>query len=290
MSKPARCGSLPLPARKEFRCVRTCRPLRSQPCRASRRADGGGYSDPPACPGRWSIRSGPIPQAPWSRRTRGLCSRPTRSSWFVRRPSNSCNSSATTSTIGRGRSRLPAFSLIERVSPMMLFRLSKIAMIAALAAFAFVVAYDNLVDYDSNYEFVRHVLSMDTTFPNNALMGRAITDTRIWTIAYAAIIAVEALTCLFLSVGALALLTRLKAPAERFNRAKIWAVAGLTVGFGLWFFGFLVIAGEYFAMWQSQTWNGQEAAFRIVMVMLGVLIFVSLPDRDVSSPPPCGEG
>jgi len=33
-------------------------------------------------------------------------------------------------------------------------------------------------------------------------------------------------------------------------------------------------------MWQSQTWNGQEAAFRIVMVMLGVLIFVTLPDRD----------
>jgi predicted small integral membrane protein len=163
---------------------------------------------------------------------------------------------------------------------MILFRLAKIAMIAALAAFAFVVAYDNLVDYDSNYEFVRHVLSMDTTFPNNGLMGRAITDTRIWTIAYWAIIAVEALTCLLLSAGVLALLTRLKAPAERFNRAKIWAVAGLTVGFGLWFFGFLVVAGEYFAMWQSQTWNGQEAAFRIVAVILGVLIFVALPDRD----------
>ena len=165
---------------------------------------------------------------------------------------------------------------------MMLLRLAKIAMIAALAAFAFIVAYDNLVDYNSNYEFVRHVLSMDTTFPNNALMGRAITDPRIWTIAYAAIIAVEGLTCLLLSVGALALLMRLKAPAEPFNRAKIWAVAGLTVGFGLWFFGFLVVAGEYFAMWQSQTWNGQEAAFRIVMVMLGVLIFVTLPDRDAA--------
>jgi len=163
---------------------------------------------------------------------------------------------------------------------MVLLRLSKIAMIAALAAFAFIVAYDNIVDYDSNYEFVRHVLSMDTTVPNNALMGRAITDERIWTIAYAAIIAVEGLTGLLLLAGALALLARLRAPAERFNCAKIWTVAGLTVGFGLWFFGFLVVAGEYFAMWQSQTWNGQEAAFRIIMVMLGVLIFVTLPDRD----------
>ena len=165
---------------------------------------------------------------------------------------------------------------------MLAVRLVKTSMVASIALLALLVAFDNLVDYDSNYEFVRHVLSMDTTFPNNALMGRAITDKRIWTIAYAAIIAVESLTCLLLSVGALALLMRLKAPAERFNRAKIWAVAGLTVGFGLWFFGFLVVAGEYFAMWQSQTWNGQEAAFRIVMVMLGVLIFVTLPDRDAA--------
>jgi predicted small integral membrane protein len=163
---------------------------------------------------------------------------------------------------------------------MPLFRLSKIVMIVALAAFAFIVTCDNIVDYNSNYDLVRHVLSMDTTFPNNELMDRAITDNRIWTVAYAAIIVVEGLICLLLVVGALALLARLTAPAERFNRAKVWAVAGLTVGFGLWFFGFLVIAGEYFAMWQSQAWNGQEAAFRITMVILGVMIFVIMPDRD----------
>jgi predicted small integral membrane protein len=40
----------------------------------------------------------------------------------------------------------------------------------------------------------------------------------------------------------------------------------------------MVIAGEYFAMWQSKEWNGQEAAFRITTVILTVLIFVSLPD------------
>jgi predicted small integral membrane protein len=76
------------------------------------------------------------------------------------------------------------------------------------------------------------------------------------------------------------LLSRLRAPAEVFNRSKVWAVAGLTVGFGLWFFGFMVIAGEYFAMWQSKIWNGQDAAFRIATVILGVLVFVSLPDGE----------
>jgi predicted small integral membrane protein len=163
---------------------------------------------------------------------------------------------------------------------MLTVRVAKIVLIAGLAAFAFVVTYDNIVDYDSNYEFVRHVLSMDTTFPNNALMHRAITDPRLWTAAYIGIIATEGLTSLLLAVGALALLGLVGAPAVAFNRAKIWAVAGLTVGFALWFFGFLVVAGEYFAMWQSKTWNGQEAAFRIAVVLLGTLIFLCLPDRD----------
>jgi predicted small integral membrane protein len=163
-----------------------------------------------------------------------------------------------------------------------LIRLTKAALITSLAAYALIVSFDNIADYDSNYEFVRHVLSMDTTFPGNALMHRAITDKNVWTAAYALIIAAEGLTGLLLAIGALVLLVRVRAPAVIFNGAKVWAVAGMTLGFGLWFFGFLVVAGEYFAMWQSKVWNGQEAAFRIAMVILGVLIFVSLPDSDTA--------
>jgi predicted small integral membrane protein len=165
----------------------------------------------------------------------------------------------------------------------MTVRIAKVLLVGALAAYAFIVAYDNVVDYESNYQFVRHVLSMDTTFPDNALMHRAITNESVWSAVYALIIACEWLTCVLLAIGALALLVRLRAPAAMFNRAKVWAIAGLIVGFGLWFFGFLVVAGEYFAMWQSQTWNGQQAAFRIAVVVLAILIFVSLPDGDRTS-------
>ena len=169
----------------------------------------------------------------------------------------------------------------QMVGTMVLIRLAKVTMIGSLAAYAFIVAYNNVVDYGSNYQFVRHVLSMDTTFPGNALMHRAITNESVWRVAYALIMAMEGLTALLLAMGAVMLLGRLRAPAEVFNRSKVWAVAGLTVGFALWFFGFTVIAGEYFAMWQSKEWNGQEAAFRITTEILTVLIFVSLPDRDV---------
>jgi predicted small integral membrane protein len=113
---------------------------------------------------------------------------------------------------------------------MLVIRLAKVVMIAALAAFAFLVTYDNIIDYGSNYQFVQHVLSMDTTFPDNTLKSRAITDPRLWQAAYAAIIGAEGVTCLLLAIGALALLARLRAGAEAFNRAKVWAVAGLTLG------------------------------------------------------------
>jgi predicted small integral membrane protein len=163
---------------------------------------------------------------------------------------------------------------------MLVIRLAKVLMIGALAAFACVVTYDNIVDYGANYQFVQHVMSMDTTFPDSTLKDRAITDPALWKAAYAVIIAAEGLTALLLVIGAIALLSRLRAAATVFNATKVWAVAGLTVGFGVWFFGFLVVAGEYFTMWQSKTWNAQEAAFRFTMVILGVLIFLVLPDRD----------
>lgn len=165
---------------------------------------------------------------------------------------------------------------------MLTVRLAKIAMTAALAAFAFIVTYDNIVDYGTNYEFVKHVLSMDTTFPGNKLMGRAITDPRLWALAYAAIIAAEGIVFLLLAIATAAMLLALRAPAASFQRAKSWMVAGAAFGFMVWFFGFMVVAGEYFAMWQSKAWNGQEAAFRFYMTLLAVLIFVNQKDDELA--------
>jgi len=44
-------------------------------------------------------------------------------------------------------------------------RLSKTVMVGSLGVFGLLVALNNITDYGSNYAFVRHVLSMDTTFP-----------------------------------------------------------------------------------------------------------------------------
>ena len=48
-----------------------------------------------------------------------------------------------------------------------------------------------------------------------------------------------------------------------------------------WFFGFMVVAGEWFSMWESKTWNGEEAAFRFYAAVLAVLILLNQPDPDL---------
>jgi predicted small integral membrane protein len=166
---------------------------------------------------------------------------------------------------------------------MLAIRLVKTAMVASTALFALLVAYNNLADYNSNYQFVRHTLSMDTTFPDNALKGRAITSPALWTIGYGSIILVEALTGLVLAYGALRLALAVRAPAAVFAAAKPYVVIGVGLGFLLWFTGFMVVGGEWFLMWQSKTWNGQEPAFRFYMTLMAVGIFVCLKDGELDA-------
>lgn len=162
----------------------------------------------------------------------------------------------------------------------MIIRLVKVAMVASCALFALLVTFNNLVDYGSNYEFVRHTLSMDTTFPGNALKGRAITSPALWTLGYGLIIAAEAATGLILAFGALRLALAVRGSAASFNAAKPIVVLGLGLGFLLWFTGFAVVGGEWFAMWQSKEWNGVPSAFRFYVTLLLVLIFVMQSDSD----------
>jgi predicted small integral membrane protein len=164
----------------------------------------------------------------------------------------------------------------------MTLRYSKIVMCLCLAAFAFLVAFGNVTDYGSNFAFVQHVLSMDTTFPGNALMYRSITNPSLWSAGYWLIIFGEALTGLLFLIAALHLWQARNAGGEAFNKAKKFAVIGTTMGFLVWYFGFMVVGGEWFAMWQSSTWNGQEAAFKFYITMLAVLIYVVQPDSDPS--------
>ena len=65
-----------------------------------------------------------------------------------------------------------------------------------------------------------------------------------------------------LSAGFIRLL--MTAHSTAFARSKDLAIAGLTLRLLLYIVGFIVIGGEWFAMWQSQIWNGPQKAFEFV--------------------------
>jgi predicted small integral membrane protein len=160
----------------------------------------------------------------------------------------------------------------------MMIRISKCALLLGVALFFSLVVFNNTTDYDSNYQFVRHVLMMDSTFPGNHGMWRAMKGPRIHTIFYLSIICWEALTCILSWWGFVRLLRALRAAPDAFQSAKSVAVAALTLGCLLWFIAFITVGGEWFLMWQSKTWNGQDAAFRMFVILAFVLIYLTLPE------------
>jgi predicted small integral membrane protein len=163
------------------------------------------------------------------------------------------------------------------VGSMIVVRTCKVALVAAIALFFTCVAFGNITDYDSNWQFVQHVLSMDTTFPNSKLHWRAVTDNTLQHAAYWLIIGTQAATAALLWLGTLSLCAAIR--RADFARARALAVAGLTVGLLLYMAGFVTIGGEWFAMWQSATWNGQQKAFEFIAMIGAVLLVLLLPEE-----------
>jgi predicted small integral membrane protein len=162
----------------------------------------------------------------------------------------------------------------------MVTRIAKTLLLAGVALFYTLVVFNNLTDFDSNYRFVRHVLSMDTTFPGNHGLWRALASPS-WHLAfYIGIIAWEIATTILLWWGFVHLLRAIRLAAMDFNAAKRTPVIALTLSLLMWLIAFLVVGGEWFMMWQSQVWNGQEAAFRNFVVVGLVLLFLMQPESD----------
>lgn len=162
----------------------------------------------------------------------------------------------------------------------MTLRVAKLSLLFGVAVLYSFVVLNNLTDYDSNYQFVRHVLMMDSTLPDNRVMWRALNSPAWHTVFYVSIIVWECFVMLFCWWGSFRLARALAGTAVQFNEAKGTAVAALTCGLLMWLLAFLAIGGEWFLMWQSKTWNGQEAAFRMFTVIGIVLLFLIQPDSD----------
>jgi predicted small integral membrane protein len=160
----------------------------------------------------------------------------------------------------------------------MTLRIAKVLLVFAVAIFYSFVVLNNTTDYGSNYQFVRHVLMMDSTFFGNHGMWRALNSPAWQTVFYVSIIAWETITLVLCWWGGARLFIALRGTAADFNRAKPVALAALTVALLMWLLAFLAVGGEWFLMWQSKMWNGQDAAFRMFTVVGVVLLLVAQPE------------
>ena len=162
----------------------------------------------------------------------------------------------------------------------MITRAAKILLVAGIALFYTLVVFNNVTDFNSNYQFVRHVLSMDSTFPGNRGMWRAVPSPALSTVFYISIIAWETVTMILLWWGVVRLAGARRLPPAGFDNAKRVAVVALTLSMLMWLVAFLDIGAEWFLMWQSRAWNGQEAAFRMFAAVGVVLLILMQPERE----------
>ena len=165
---------------------------------------------------------------------------------------------------------------------MLAIRLAKIFCTAAIGFDVALVAFGNLSDYWTNFGFVTEVLDMDDVPASSRIHWRAITAPLLDHASYILIIGTEIAVAALCLGGAVAMARQVWAKAPLFQSAKNKAVAGLTLGFLLYEGGFVAVGGEWFGMWQARDFDAVQSAFRTLMTMLGVLIFVSLKDEELA--------
>jgi predicted small integral membrane protein len=80
--------------------------------------------------------------------------------------------------------------------------------------------------------------------------------------------------------GGINLARALHESQAKFQEAKRVTIVALTLGLLMWLVAFLTVGAEWFLMWQSKNWNGQDAAFRMFTVIGIVLLYVVQPEPE----------
>ena len=142
------------------------------------------------------------------------------------------------------------------------------------AAYMALVCFNNISDYGSNFAFVQNVSGMTDVF-DPALTGwRSLQAPWMHHALYLCIILTELLIAGLLLRGAFNMWRVRRADVATFQASTRWAIIGLGIGVILWFFGFIAVGGEWFLMWQSSKWNGQDNAFSLAIVFLLLLNWI----------------
>jgi predicted small integral membrane protein len=160
----------------------------------------------------------------------------------------------------------------------MTIRASKALLLFALGFYYTLVVFNNTNDYNTNLTFVRHVLLMDTTFPGNHGMWRAIHAPAVPWLFFGSIVTWEIITGILCWWAGFRLMRNLRSSAATFNAAKKLGVIGLTLSLLMWLTAFLSAGNEWFLMWQSKEWSGESGADHMFAIAGIILLYLVTPD------------
>ncbi|HTW73442.1 MAG TPA: DUF2165 domain-containing protein [Steroidobacteraceae bacterium] len=156
-------------------------------------------------------------------------------------------------------------------------RMIKTTLVAGLALVLSITTFNNIIMPGATYGAVALSLGMQTTFKNPQEMWRAITNPAALWVICALIIAGEALGALLCWIGAVRLFAN-RHSAPQFNQSKKMALIGATYVALFYFLGWLVVANEWFGMWQSTRINTMPDAFWLFAEGMLIAMWVNTPD------------
>ena len=157
-------------------------------------------------------------------------------------------------------------------------RLVTSVFVLMVASYYLVVAFDNITNPTnpnaSNWPFVQGVLSGDGVPADSGFEWRFIDATWFQAASYIGIMAMEAITgAVLLIAGVLAL--RAARSTSGWAAAQRWTYVGGLAGLAVFFFGFIVVGGNWFIMYLNSKWNGLEPAFQNSVATLLMLVLVT---------------
>lgn len=155
-------------------------------------------------------------------------------------------------------------------------RYSKVGLMAYFSFFGLLMMLSNFTDYSSNYEYVAHVLSMDTTEGNANLRYRAITSPMLQHRIYWVIITLEVTFTALCLIGTYQLMKNINASIEEFHEAKKFSIIGLLIAIFIYYACFQVVGVEWFDMDTSKAWNAKDWARHIVDFIFPLMIYIAI--------------
>lgn len=151
-----------------------------------------------------------------------------------------------------------------------------------VAAYYLMVAFDNITNPTnpnaSNWPFVQGVLSGDGVPADSGFEWRFIDATWFQALSYVGVMVGETLAGVTLLLGGILGLRR-SGSCPRWGNTQKWTYVGGTIGLAVFFFGFMVVGGNWFIMYLNSKWNGLEPAFQnstmtgiMLILVTGVLV------------------